>query len=448
MKTLVLDGFQEAGPMQTRVMEAAVSELEARGWEWKALAPREMELAPCTGCFGCWTRRPGMCVQEDQAHELCRSIMASELILNIAPMSFGGYSSSAKAALDRIIGLISPFFTMVEGEVHHKLRYERMPSMATLGINHYVGEGRECTGCAEIFEKLFFRNAINFHPPAAAVDIAKDEEMACERIAGLLDRIVSPGASKPPVKNISRKDFAAETAEGSHSALSGNGSRRVLTLIGSPKVRSTSSAISDDFLGRFAGKGWQTETLRILPHLKNDESWKRMTDAVDRADLLVLITPLYVDSLPAPVTRALERLARENKSDPGGRKKAFMAILNCGFPESFHNYTGLAIARQFAMENGYEWMGGLPLGMGGAIDSRPLRECGRMVRNVLKSLDLTAASLDRGDPVPPEALELMEKQFLPRWLYIALGNLGWKKQAKRYGVNRDLDARPYQSIRE
>ena len=123
-----------------------------------------------------------------------------------------------------------------------------------------------------------------------------------------------------------------------------------------------------------------------------------------------------------------------------------MAILNCGFPEDFHNYTGLAIARQFAEEAGYVWMGGLALGMGGAIDGKPLADCGRMVRNVLKSLDLTAASLDRGEPIPSEAVDLMAKSFLPRWLYIAMGNWGWKKQAKKYGVRKDLYARPYGGI--
>lgn len=101
MKTLVLDGFNESGPVQSRVIEAAASELKARGWEWTVLAPREMELAPCTGCFGCWTKRPGMCVQEDHAHDLCREIIESELILNITLLSFGGYSSSSKAAMDR-----------------------------------------------------------------------------------------------------------------------------------------------------------------------------------------------------------------------------------------------------------------------------------------------------------------------------------------------------------
>lgn len=446
MKTLVLDGFQEAGPMQSRVMEAAASDLEERGWEWKTHAPRDMELAPCTGCFGCWTRRPGECVQEDQAHELCRSIMESELILNITPISFGGYSSSAKAALDRTIGLISPFFTMVGGEVHHKLRYERMPSMATLGINHSVGDGGECKACADIFENLFYRNTINFHPPAAAVEVAGDEERACERVAELLDQMDSLRVARLPVKNVSRQDFATRTTEASRLTLSGSRGKKALALIGSPRVRSTSSSISGELLGRLEGKGWQTDELRILPHLKNNETWKKLTDAAEHADLLVLVTPLYADSLPAPVTLALERLARESRSDTGGRERAFMAILNCGFPEPFHNYTGLAIARQFALETGFEWIGGLPLGMGGAIDGRALAECGRMVRHVLRALDLTAAALDKGDPVPAEALVLMEKQFLPRWLYIAMGNWGWKKRAKKYGVNRGLDARPYQSV--
>jgi multimeric flavodoxin WrbA len=31
---------------------------------------RELAIAPCTGCFGCWTRTPGECVVEDSARDI------------------------------------------------------------------------------------------------------------------------------------------------------------------------------------------------------------------------------------------------------------------------------------------------------------------------------------------------------------------------------------------
>lgn len=445
MKTLILDGFNDAGGSQAGIIEAAAQEVKARGWEEELLTPREMELAPCSGCFGCWMQRPGMCVQEDHADELCRRIMESDLILTITPVTFGGYSSSSKAALDRTIGLVSPFFTMVGGEVHHKLRYERMPSMAVLGINH-----GDCDACARTFEELIYRNAINFHPPAVAVDVVEEEDISStgprKLVDRLLDRIVTLPASDLPVRCITKREFAPLSGDGYRDALSRGAGKSALVLTGSPRRRSTSSAIGDELLDRLARKGWRTETLGVLDHLVKAGSWTRLADAAAEADLVVLTAPLYVDSLPASVTRALERLARQREKDPALRKQGFMAILNCGFPEAFHNYTGLAIARQFAVESGYDWLGGLALGMGGAIDGKALAECGRMARNVLKALDLTASSLDRGEPVPAEAVDLMGKPFMPRWLYILMGNWGWKRRARKYGVKRQLHARPYQGF--
>jgi len=444
MKTLVLDGFNEHSDIQARTMEAVTSELAGRGLDARVLTLREMELAPCTGCFGCWTKRPGMCVQEDHSHELCRKIVESELLLTVTPVTFGGYSSTAKAAMDRTIGLVSPFFTMVGKEVHHKPRYERMPAIAVLGINH-----GDCDRCPEIFRTLIYRNAINFHLPAMAVDVAEVEDFSGDgykaRVAGLLDQILSTPMSEFPVKRICREDFAARSGV-QLPPPSNNGARRLLVLTGSPKVKSTSSALGGELAARLIDRGWQTETLKVLPSLGRDDSWQRLADAMENADLVALVTPLYVDSLPAPVTAAFERIARQRGYGSRGRKPGFMAILNCGFPEDFHNYTGLAIARQFADEAGYMWMGGLALGMGGAIDGRPLADCGRMVRNVVKALDLTASALDRGEPISSEAVDLMAREFFPRWLYIVMGNWGWKRQARKYGVRQELFARPYYSV--
>jgi multimeric flavodoxin WrbA len=443
MKTLVMDGFNTDSELQAGIMAAVTAELAARGWEAEILTPRDMNIAPCNGCFGCWTRRPGRCVQEDDTNLMCSKIMDSDLLLIVSPMTFGGYSSQAKKAMDRVIGLISPFFMVVRGEVHHKPRYDRVPAMAALGVNH-----RDCARCPEIFETLLYRNAVNFHSPALAVAVAGElhegDDRLKGRIAGLLDQISSSNFSDLPDRRIVREEFVVHSGNGPLLEPAGEGHKKALLLTGSPKVRSTSSAIGDEFAVRLRERGWETEMLRILPAVKDGGKWVALIDALDQADMIVLLCPLYVDSLPAPVTKAFELIAERRTNKPGGRTQGFMAILNNGFPEAFHSYTALAIARQFALEAGYEWMGGLALGMGGAIDGRPLASLGRMARNAVRGLDLTAASVDRGEPVPEAAFNLMARPFIPRWFYIAMGNWGWKKQAKEHGVWGEINARPYE----
>jgi len=443
LKTLVLDGFKVDDNVRAPVMDAVTDELAGRGWKAEVLSSSGLDLEPCTGCFSCWTKRPGMCFQEDAIHHVCSKIMESDLLMIVCPVTFGGYSSGVKAIMDRTIGLVSPFFTIVRHEVHHKPRYDRAPALAALGIS-----SGDCVQCPDIFRTLLYRNAVNFHSPALAVDVAGigdvTDNSLSNMIIGMLDLIGSARFSELPNRRILKEDLAADPFREPLFGTIKESPGRALLLIGSPKARSTSSSLGQEFMARLGGRGWETNMLRILPHLKKEEKWQELIPELEKADLVALLSPLYVDSLPAPVTEALERIAALRKSAAGGRKQGFMAILNCGFPEAFHNYTGLAIARQFAQEAGYEWMGGLALGMGGAIDGKPLADCGRMARNVVKALDLAAASIDRGEAVPSQAVDLMVKPFLPRWLYIALGNWGWKRQAKRYGVKDHLYARPYQ----
>ena len=51
------------------------------------------------------------------------------------------------------------------------------------------------------------------------------------------------------------------------------------------------------------------------------------------------------------------------------------------------------------------------------------------MRNV-KSLDLAADALAKGEAIPEEAVKLMARPLVPRWLYLLIGNRGWVRGAK------------------
>ena len=85
-------------------------------------------------------------------------------------------------------------------------------------------------------------------------------------------------------------------------------------------------------------------------------------------------------------------------------------------------------------------MGGQPLT--GAKRSGP------SIRYVTDALEMTAAALAEGLPVPAEAVKLMAKGPTPfalwRPLYIWIGGMGFVKLAAKNGVSKDrLRARPY-----
>ncbi len=161
MKALLLDGTRAGQESPNDLPETIADELTNAGWDVESLNLRRMRIAYCLGCFQCWTKTPGVCRMNDDGREVARRIVASDLVVLFTPVTFGGYSSEIKKALDRVICVVSPFFMKVGGEIHHKPRYERYPRIMGVGV---IPQADEEIG--RIFTTLVRRNAINAHTPA------------------------------------------------------------------------------------------------------------------------------------------------------------------------------------------------------------------------------------------------------------------------------------------
>jgi hypothetical protein len=223
-----------------------------------------------------------------------------------------------------------------------------------------------------------------------------------------------------------------------------NETQTALLLVGSARrPHSTSESLGGYLLERLAGQGLATETLLLHRAMKAEAGRREMLDATDRADLLILAFPLYVDTLPYLVTAALELIADHRQAADGRPDQRLLAVANCGFPEAQHNDTALAICQLFTGQAGLVWAGGLALGAGPAIDGRPLAGVGGMARHVTRSLDEAAAALLAGRPLPAEAVAAMARPLIPARAYLWLGGLGWRRMAGKHGVQKRLYERPY-----
>jgi len=157
----------------------------------------------------------------------------------------------------------------------------------------------------------------------------------------------------------------------------------------------------------------------------------------------LLAFPLYVDSLPAPVIATLEKIAEHRKDK--GSPISFASIANCGFPEAHHNNTALAICSEFARQNNFTWMGSLALGGGeGLVHGVPLNEMDGRAIPLKKALDLSAEALANGEVIPQLARDILAKPVIPNWMYKLFGGIGWKQNAKQYGMEKELRRKPYQ----
>jgi len=168
-----------------------------------------------------------------------------------------------------------------------------------------------------------------------------------------------------------------------------------------------------------------------------------LLNAVVTADLVMLSFPLYVDSLPAPDIEVLEQIAnRRGYSTIGGR---FAFIANCGFPEAHHNDNALASCAVFTRQAGFEWAGSLALGAGeGLVHGANLNEMDGRSTHLKMALDQAAEALLRGESIPTSTQIILNKPFIPGWLYRILGTFGWIKQANDWGSQHYMLRRPYQ----
>ncbi len=93
-------------------------------------------------------------------------MIESDLTIYLTPVTFGGYSSELKGALDRCICIVSPFFTTIGGETHHRVRYEHYPAVVAFGVLPGPDPEQE-----QIFKALVARNALNLHAPFHAAHV-------------------------------------------------------------------------------------------------------------------------------------------------------------------------------------------------------------------------------------------------------------------------------------
>lgn len=430
MKAVILDGSKANDATGERVRKALLTNLKSLGWEVEHQLLREKKLGNCAGDFFCWIRNPGLCNIDDDNRKIAEVIVQSDLLVYLTPITFGGYSSTLKKAVDHQVQNILPFFAQINGETHHAKRYPNYPNCLTIGWLDTPDPESEA-----IFRHLAWRNALNMYAKSAVSGVVLANETDGEILASVqtwlndLHNGVRPQAVTLP--------------ENGSTACGASEVRRALLLVGSPRTRrSTSNSLGSYLFAQLDARHVQTETVFIHTVLRSKEKLQALLDAVDAADLVLLAFPLYVDSLPAPAIETLERIAAHRQGQI--TRKLFAAIANCGFPEAHHNDTALAICATFARQAGFDWAGSLSLGAGeGMVHGTPLNEMDGRAIVLKQALDLAAEALAHGKPIPQAAQDLWVKPFIPAWLYRTMGAFGWRQQSKRWGAEKFIKRQPY-----
>ncbi|MCI5223980.1 MAG: hypothetical protein D3924_15240, partial [Candidatus Electrothrix sp. AR4] len=435
-KTVILDGTRHGEKHLDSILALLINVLRDKGAAVQRFKLQDIKINHCIGCFSCWLKTPGRCIHADAGADILQAIQSSNTLIFFTPIVFGGYSSELKKIVDRFLPMALPFFSEVHGETRHPLRYPK--SIRLLGIGVQPCFQKKTSKC---FKMLVGRNAANFHSRYAAEvfsSMDSPEVLQSQFQALLSRRDESPG----------RDELTSLMNDALPAPDISPGNRKALLIVGSPKIKlpSTSAILGNYLLEQLRKHGWETESLPLGKNLLGRKGQDDLCTAVTRSDTIIIAFPLYCDTLPFLLTKAFEVIALHKE---GGEPKKILAVVNNGFPESYQNNVALAICRNFAVECGMTWAGGLAMGAGeGLLSGHPVTAFKGLkglkrppLYYVNRALKITAAALAEGHSVPKKAVQLIAKKPIPlisfdlwRRLYMKRGKMIWEKEALKNGV--------------
>ena len=208
---------------------------------------------------------------------------------------------------------------------------------------------------------------------------------------------------------------------------------RTAVINGSPKTGPSASGRIIDMQAEKLGARAELPVVRSAA--PEGRALAEARSALEGAQALVLITPLYVDSLPSHVIALLEALQTEAASLMAPESRLY-CLVNCGFWEPDHNALALEQLRLFAKAAGVPWGQGLAFGGGGAAAMAP--------KFLLRTLDRALQGLAGKILSSSSAPDYHFRVNIPRHLYRLMGNLQWRWLARRNGLaGADIYRRPF-----
>lgn len=320
------------------------------------------DIGHCMGEFDCFVKTPGRCRIHDEGQEIERAVHDAELVVLVTPLRFGGYTATLKKAVDRLLPLISPFFRKVGGMTHHALRYEHSARWAALALDEAPTAEH-----ARLFRAFAETNALNFGSPAwGAAVVGTDRTSWPAAVASALATTQVPGNASGTMEAAHVDLLHAIVPPAPAVAFPSRPSVAVLQVSPRPPGVSTSQAIWRYLQPSLTAGAADVQVVAATEFVRGASIAHAAAQRCAQADLLVILGPLYWDSLPYPGLLALEHI-HAARQQSGLTPARLVGVLNCGFaePEQFRFAFGLL--REFAQEAGYTWAGGLPVAGGEAI---------------------------------------------------------------------------------
>lgn len=120
MKVLAINGSPHVHRGNTALILAPFLEgMREAGAEVELLYTRKLDIKPCLGCFHCWIKTPGRCVQEDDMTGILGNLREADIWVWATPLYFDGVSGPLKNLIDRLTPLLRLHAEVRDGRSRH-----------------------------------------------------------------------------------------------------------------------------------------------------------------------------------------------------------------------------------------------------------------------------------------------------------------------------------------
>ncbi|RJR39546.1 MAG: hypothetical protein C4576_21620 [Desulfobacteraceae bacterium] len=126
MKILALNSSpRSGGESKTELMmNNLVIGMREAGADVEVIDLRKKKVNPCSGCFTCWTKTPGVCIhKDDMTRELFPKFIGSDLVVYGSPLYHFTVNGTMKRFIERTLPILEPFLNEAGGRTWHPVRH-------------------------------------------------------------------------------------------------------------------------------------------------------------------------------------------------------------------------------------------------------------------------------------------------------------------------------------
>ncbi len=125
-----IDGISKTGLL----LDALVEGMRDAGAEVETIHLRKKTVKNCIGCFTCWTKTPGVCVQkDDMTSELFPKLLEADIAVYATPLYHYTVNAAMKAFIERTLPVVEPYLVRQGETTTHPLR-QTPPKAVVLSV--------------------------------------------------------------------------------------------------------------------------------------------------------------------------------------------------------------------------------------------------------------------------------------------------------------------------